>query len=63
MILDRCLIRGASCIFVGYDISVKPLPRGDGCVMASTVSLQAVDPGSIPGHRITFYVIGNLNII
>ena len=34
------------------------LCQSDGGVMVSIVAFQAVDPGSIPGHRITFAIQG-----
>ncbi|RLU23429.1 hypothetical protein DMN91_003633 [Ooceraea biroi] len=35
----------------------------DGGVMVSIVAFQAVDPGSIPGHRRNFFVTCNCNFM
>ncbi len=33
-----------------------PVSRSVGGIMVSIAAFQAVDPGSIPGHRITFTI-------
>ena len=41
-------------IALRIDISWSWFVQSDGGVMVSIVAFQAVDPGSIPGHRMTF---------